>query len=362
MINKNFLKEANILDMSKEIFNSVIDENLKVETRFQLLSDKIQDAETVNFILADGLGFLNLQSTDSFLNEYLNNSVNTTFPSSTNVALTTIAMLKEPIDHGIFGYYMYDKINYGLINALNWNVENKDLLQAKYFDSQSSVWSVFKENNIYASNFQPKNLINTPLSNYLYEEKSTVPYITQEDLLITLSDSLFLENKFNFIYYPNIDVSAHVFGVNSDEWHKEIKKFEELVKKITELSNKKSYTVISADHGLTNIPKENRFHIANQEDIDIYGDQRAVYINGSEKKIIETFSNIPGQLINRTELGLLLPTPKNEFIETLYPDFCFLVEDKNIIYPQHLKTELAGYHGGLSAEEIKIPIIEISNF
>tara|TARA_B000000475_G_C15994989_1_gene446578 strand:+ start:87 stop:1175 length:1089 start_codon:yes stop_codon:yes gene_type:complete len=362
VINKNFLKEANILDMSKEIFNSVIDENLKVETRFQLLSDKIQDAETVNFILADGLGFLNLQSTDSFLNEYLNNSVNTTFPSSTNVALTTIAMLKEPIDHGIFGYYMYDKINYGLINALNWNVENKDLLQAKYFDSQSSVWSVFKENNIYASNFQPKNLINTPLSNYLYEEKSTVPYITQEDLLITLSDSLFLENKFNFIYYPNIDVSAHVFGVNSDEWHKEIKKFEELVKKISELSNKKSYTVISADHGLTNIPKENRFHIANQEDIDIYGDQRAVYINGSEKKIIETFSNIPGQLINRTELGLLLPTPKNEFIETLYPDFCFLVEDKNIIYPQHLKTELAGYHGGLSAEEIKIPIIEISNF
>lgn len=120
--------------------------------------------------------------------------------------------------------------------------------------------------------------------------------------------------------------------------------------------------MISADHGLTNIPKENRFHIANQEDIDIYGDQRAVYINGSEKKIIETFSNIPGQLINRTELGLLLPTPKNEFIETLYPDFCFLVEDKNIIYPQHLKTELAGYHGGLSAEEIKIPIIEISNF
>ena len=157
-------------------------------------------------------------------------------------------------------------------------------------------------------------------------------------------------------------MSAHVFGVNSDEWLKEVKKFEELVKKVTELSNKKSFTVISADHGLTNIPKENRFHIAHQEDIEIYGDQRAVYINGSEKNIIESFSNIPGQLINRTELNHLLPTPENDFIESLYPDFCFLVEDKNIIYPQHLKTELAGYHGGLSEEEIKIPIIEISNF
>ena len=115
MINKHFLEEANILDMSKEIYNTVVDENLKVETRFQLLSKKIEDAETVNFILADGLGFLNLQSTDSFLNEYISSSVNTTFPSSTNVALTTIATLKNPIEHGIFGYYIYDKLNYGLI-------------------------------------------------------------------------------------------------------------------------------------------------------------------------------------------------------------------------------------------------------
>ena len=362
MINKNFLDEASILDMSKEIFNSVVDENLKVETRFKLLSSKIQEAETINFILADGLGFLNLQSTDSYLNEYLNKNVNTTFPSSTNVALTTIAMLKSPVDHGVFGYYMYDKINYGLINALNWNEENKNLLLSKYFTSQSSIWKIFKENNIYAANFQPKNLIDTPLSNFLYEEKSTIPYISHDDLLTTLSDSLFLENKFNFIYYPNIDVSAHIFGVNSEEWNKEIKKFEELVKNITELSNKKSYTIISADHGLTNIPKENRFHLANQEEVSIYGDQRAVYINGSEKKIIEIFSSIPGRLIDQTELNLLLPVPENDFVESLYPDFCFLVEDKNIIYPQHLKTELTGYHGGLSTEEIKIPIIEISNF
>ena len=81
-----------------------------------------------------------------------------------------------------------------------------------------------------------------------------------------------------------------------------------------------------------------------------------------KKKIIEAFSNIPGQLINQTELNLLLPKPDNEFVVSLYPDFCFLVEDKNILYPSHLKTELAGYHGGLSSEEIKIPIIEISNF
>ena len=362
MINKYFLEEPNILDLSKEIFNAVVDQNLKVKNRFELISKKIKDAETVNFILADGLGFSNLQSIDSFFNEHINNVVNTTFPSSTNVALTTIAMQANPIDHGVFGYYMYDKLKYGLINALNWNSENKKLLLSKYFNNQSSIWKVFKENNIHASNFQPKNLINTPLSNFLYEGNSTVPYISQEDLIIALSDSLFLENKFNFIYYPNIDISAHVFGVNSAEWLKEIKIFEVLVKKITELSNKKSYTVISSDHGLTNVPNENRYNIAYKEGIKVYGDQRSVYLNGSKKEIIEVFSEVPGQLIDRSELNYLLPEPKNDFIESLYPDFCFLVADKNIIYPYHLKTELSGYHGGMSTEEIKIPIIEISNF
>ena len=32
MINKYFLEEPNILDLSKEIFNAVVDENLKIET------------------------------------------------------------------------------------------------------------------------------------------------------------------------------------------------------------------------------------------------------------------------------------------------------------------------------------------
>ena len=73
MINKHFLEEPNILDLSKEIFNAVVDQNLKVENRFELISKKIEDAETVNFILADGLGFSNLQSTDSFLNKHINN-------------------------------------------------------------------------------------------------------------------------------------------------------------------------------------------------------------------------------------------------------------------------------------------------
>ena len=66
--------------------------------------------------------------------------------------------------------------------------------------------------------------------------------------------------------------------------------------------------------------------------------------------------------MEKQELSSLLGEPTNEFLKSIYPDFCFLVEGKNIIYPKHLSAQLKGYHGGLSQEEIKIPIIEMSNY
>ena len=362
MINKNFLEEPNIVDLSKEIFKEVVQNKLEIDTRFSLLSADLHEAETINFILADGLGYENLKSTDSYLNKNVTKSINTTFPSSTNVALSSIAFMKNPIEHGLIGYYMYDKSQYGLINALNWNEDNKNFLLSDHFKKQNSIWKIFKENKIYASNFQPRNLVGTPLSDCLYELSSTIPYDDEQNLLELLSESTILENKFNFIYYPLIDVTAHIFGVNSEEWKIEIAKFEKLVYEISNISNKKTKTVISADHGLTNIDAECRHHLNYGEDLRIYGDQRSVYINGSQESLLETFSKVPGVLLEQNELSYLLGDPTNEFMQSIYPDFCFLVEEKNIIYPKHLSAKLKGYHGGLSKEELKIPIIELSNY
>ena len=155
---------------------------------------------------------------------------------------------------------------------------------------EPNFWKIFKDNKIYASNFQPRNLVGSPLSNFLYEQSNTIPYDDAQSLLELLSDSSILENRFNFIYYPLIDVTAHIFGVNSDEWQIEITKFEKLVNEISNISNKKTKTIISADHGLVNINDEFRHHLNYGDDLQIYGDQRSVYINGPKKNVLETFS------------------------------------------------------------------------
>ena len=88
MINKNFLEEPNIVDLAKEIFKEVVQNKLAIDTRFSLLSDDLYDADTINFILADGLGYENLNSTDSYLNKNVTKSITVSY---THLTLPTIA-------------------------------------------------------------------------------------------------------------------------------------------------------------------------------------------------------------------------------------------------------------------------------
>ena len=360
---ETIIDKSNLLDLSKKIFNVVLNTDEFQEEREVNLHSKILNAETINFVLADGLGNENLKiSRSDYLKSFNSFSVNSTFPSSTNVALSTINYVAKPCDTSILGYYLFDKVQYGLINALNWNYENKDLLKDEDIKDNKTIWTTLKARGITSNNLQPKDLINSALSEYIYKDSHQIGYKDTDELNEIISDSSVLDNRFNFIYYPNIDISAHVFGVGSDEWHEEVGIFEMFIKNLNNNQSKKMYTLITADHGLTNISNENRIHLDYEEDVVVYGDQRSVYINGDETKVKEIFKNVPGRFLNSVERRHLIGEPTNSLNRRLYPDHCFLVDDGYIVFPKHLKADLVGYHGGITLEEMRVPVIEITNF
>ena len=55
------------------------------------------------------------------------------------------------------------------------------------------------------------------------------------------------------------------------------------------------YTLITADHGLTNISDKNRVYLDYSDDIKIFGDQRSVYINGDSSDVKKIFKDVPGR-------------------------------------------------------------------
>ena len=117
---QQYLENSNLNTLINEIL-FYIDDKVFQNTSSNLLNSKIETADTINLILADGLGYENLLKCNSNLNKNVSSSINTTFPSSTNVALATLAFAKLPIEHGILGYYLFDKSTDSIFNALNFN-------------------------------------------------------------------------------------------------------------------------------------------------------------------------------------------------------------------------------------------------
>ena len=364
MVNlENVFGKSNLLDLSKKIFNIVLNTDEFQEEHEVNLNSQILRAETINFVLADGLGSENLKmSRSDFLKNSISFSVNSTFPSSTNVALSTINYVSKPVDTSILGYYLFDKNEHGLINALNWNQENKSILKDGDIKDNKTIWTLLKSRGITSNSLQPKDLIHSALSEYIYKDSHQIAYKDTDELNEIISDSSVLDNRFNFIYYPNIDISAHVFGVGSKEWHKEIEIFEKFIKNLNNSHSRKMYTLITADHGLTNISEENRVYLDYTDDIKVFGDQRSVYINGDSHEVKKVFEDVPGRFLTSEEITKLLGNPETDLSKRLYPDYCFLLDDGYIIFPKHLRASLVGYHGGTTPEEMSVPVIEIMNY
>ena len=358
MDKNKFFNSPNITDLIRIIVNKVCSEEIfKTDEKIHLKKYETS-MKKINFILVDGLGSRNIENLDNILTQNQTDEIVSTFPSSTSVALGSVNFGSDPIENGLIGYYHFDKSENRLINTLNWRGSENYLENKNFYSSQKTIWNTLNEKNIDFNIIQPKDLMNTSLSKHLYRGANQVGYESLDELHQIFTLPNIIDNQFNFLYYPVIDVAAHIYGTNSKEWLIEVEKFSEFLTQITK-SQTGRYTCLTADHGVINIEEKNKHKIKYDDSVKIYGDQRAVYINGDIKKVKSIFKNIPGYFLEKEEIESLIGLPNNEERNNFFPQHVFMLDDGHIIFPNHLNANLKGYHGGLSTKEVAIPLIEI---
>jgi len=357
------------------------------DTYYPLLSDfRLPEHERLVFIIIDGLGmsFLETHGKGSTLHSLVKSQLTSVFPTTTSSALTSLMTGVAPLQHALTGWFMYFKELAAAGTPLAFTPRFTDFtfnqLGVKV-DEILNIDTIVK--NIYKSLLLvfPKVFIDSAFSNYCFGDKPKIGYETADECFSLIKYNLQKPTHPNMIYayMHHFDNVAHACGINSYESIAFFRKIDNLFTDLIEQSKgQDTLFVVVSDHGLIDIPKEKRLDLNNYPDISkclvlpLSCEARVpfCYVRPSlEKQFIKAVDDQLGEccdrytaqeLLDMSIFGLGEPNPK--FFDRI-GDHILLMKDNYVLQDKVYHEQdrpLIGYHGGLTREEMLVPLVVYS--
>jgi predicted AlkP superfamily pyrophosphatase or phosphodiesterase len=359
--------------------------NLKI---FQ--PNELTDDETIVLLIIDGLGynFLDEHGRDSFLFENLRGKITSVFPTTTAAAMTTIYSGIAPQNHGVPAWFTYLR-EIGMVSVIlpfktrgfrNFDYEKNNIKPSDIFLFKS----LFQHLRHDYYSILPKAIKGSAYSNYVMEGSTQIGYEDLDDFLKKILSTVHRKSeqkkKYILAYWTKFDAISHDEGIQSQS---ALDHFRELDKKLASFSSKLKNKdtnirlIITADHGLIDTTPEHTIWLKDHPKLNetltipVCGEPRAPFFYVRPSKVndfenyIRTHLNHAGELIKGETLikenyyGLYEPN-KRLFDRT--GDYILLMKDNYILRDQligEIRHELVGNHGGLSIDELYVPLIII---
>ena len=305
------------------------------------------------FILIDALG-VNLW--EKYISDKLGDFsvLSSLFPSTTANVLTTICTGLTPKGHGILEFRMYYEEYGGVIKTLPFTTvdsQKNDLLAEMGYSPRKlfhlpTIFQKLKKMGVSSVSLIRDDYADTLYIRYMMEGSQIVPYNNLEDAFLKLRKR---KEDFIYLYLDYLDIVEHIYGVQSSET-KEI--LMRIFKEI-ELMWKESYTtmLITADHGQIDtervkiIPWDCRYPPA--------GSPRDLFVYNCEPPKDEDVDIWSKAYILNS--GVLGEGKEHMNLRARLPDYILLPHGNLGIWGKKFRT--IGIHGGLSPEEMLVPLL-----
>lgn len=249
----------NIVDLIRCVYNKV-GCNYNKNYNIEYLDKIIPNNNHLLFILSDGTGsnLIDKLEKDSILKINKKMDLLTVFPSTTGCVLTSIVTATYPEEHGIWGWFNYNKklnIDYYPVlfldrknkkSLLDYNINTNDIFKSS---------SVLKKLDTKVNVLFPTTINNSVYSKFVIDDDNRHPYSNFSDIVEFMENNCLKNTKsYTYLYIPDVDSIEHENGVDSKKTLTKLKEIDNLVK---ELSKNKNLTIVfTADHGQTNINKD----------------------------------------------------------------------------------------------------------
>lgn len=322
-------------------------------------------------------------------------SITSIFPSTTAAALSTISSGLTPAEHGLFEWYLYLEEIDATIETLPFKElggQKRDSLLDKkirpeiLFDNKT-IYETLNEHEVNSFSFINREYAGSVYSQRTCQGSTTVPYLNFSDLIVKLRTQVEEANGNNcyFVYWDRLDSLSHEYGPNSQACRAELSKIShlfltEFTGRLTQEKKDKTLLVLTADHGQINVDWKEATYLdkdplvmkslqkdGNGEPILPTGGPRVVFLHIKESQLETVYNHLKTQLgekaeVMKTETAIELGLFGKKKVATRFRNrlgnLLLLTRKDQTIWREYAgkKKTYAGHHGGLSEEEMLIPL------
>lgn len=327
------------------------------------LASTIPEASSIVLVLFDGLGDLQLDHPRAEeLRQARTGTLEAPFPTTTTVSMSTIVTGTGPSTHGVISHLAWIPELGKVVNTLKWvdlsgaavDYPTGRLLPAP------NLWERLTAAGNRVVTVQPAGFATTPLTAALYRGAEFVGAGSPEEFVNKTVEAASAEGTLVFTYVPPVDFAAHVFGLASPEYSEAMTTAAGIWSGIADRLPAHAVMIGTADHGVPAIAETGKILVRNKlyTPLDFWGDPRAVMVRGSQRLIRRLAAETGAELVDPERfVPWLGPGPRHLDLDRRLPDALLLAPRGKVILPPGFDKRLVGYHGGLSPEEVAIPLL-----
>jgi len=344
--------------------------------------DRVQSYRQVLLWVVDGLGlrYLRAHPQAACLNQHLAGGVSSVFPPTTAAAITTFLTGDAPQQHGLTGWHMYfrelgsllavlpGRPRYGGVSLGAAGIDVRGLLNTQPFSERIETP---------AYTISPAHLADSDFSLAHLGAAQMVAYQDLDDLVDHCSELLRKPGaKYLYAYWPELDSLGHRFGIWSELVRDHLLVLDRAFAALVDaIQGTDTLVVVCADHGQIDVPPEQRIDLADHPvlveclALPLCGELRAAYcyLRPGHEQAFDDYvrehlvgiaeSRPSAELLEAGWFGLGAPHPR---LGDRIGDRVLLLDDDYLLkdwLPQERRFEVVGVHGGLSPDELQVPLV-----
>lgn len=366
-------------------------------TRAPLLNSELSSLiesgfKRVVLFVIDGLGYLYLcDLLDRFEDLYLHRLIRdgfflpltSVFPATTATALTTYSTGCTPQEHGMLGYRLYLKETGAITNmvrlSLLGNSESNSAVKAGMdldtFLGVPTMYEKLSAMGVQTHLILSRHIASSGLSSILYKSVDRVsPAVSLSDMLVIARRALeqASDRVFVSLYWGAMDAIAHTYGPGGEELVAEFRAIDAALERELK-GSKDTLLILCADHGFVGMEEPDYLSICDYPELEQnlvmppVGETRASYLFVKTGKkaavagcINKNFAADIACIDSRDALaqGLFgLGEPGSRIYDRIGDLIALSTGKRALYYPYKNGAKLRGMHGGMTPQEMLVPLI-----